>query len=103
MDEEENNENENENENEEEGLTTPWEKENNIPVKKVRITNRKCEVCLEEPSRYTCPACKMRTCSLDCVVEHKHKTKCSGERSKTGFVGRNDFSNIHLLNDYRFL
>jgi len=77
--------------------------ENMVPVQKVRVTNKKCEVCLEEVSKYTCPCCKMRTCSLDCVLEHKQKTGCSGQRNKTSFVARTEFNNIHLLNDYRLL
>merc|ERR1712168_484736 len=72
-------------------------------VKKVRITMKKCEVCLEEVSKYTCPSCSMRTCSLDCVLDHKKKTGCSGQRDKASFVPRTEFNNIHLLNDYRLL
>jgi hypothetical protein len=26
-----------------------------------------CEVCLQQPPKYTCPGCQKRTCSLDCV------------------------------------
>jgi len=72
-------------------------------VKKVRITMKKCEVCLEEVSKYTCPCCSMRTCSLDCVLDHKQKTGCSGQRDKASFVPRTELNNIHLLNDYRLL
>jgi len=77
--------------------------ENMEPVKKVRVTSKKCEVCLEEVSKYTCPCCAMRTCSLDCVVDHKKKTGCSGQRDKASFVPRTEMNNIHLLNDYRLL
>merc|ERR1712013_208378 len=80
------------------------DEENQEPqVKKVRVTSKKCEVCLEEASKYTCPCCAMRTCSLDCVLDHKQKTGCSGNRDKSAFVARTDMNNIHLLNDYRFL
>lgn len=72
-------------------------------VRKVRVTSKKCEVCLEEVSKYTCPCCVMRTCSLDCVLTHKQRTGCSGERDKTSFVPRTELNNIHLLNDYRLL
>jgi len=77
--------------------------ENALPVKRMKVTLKKCEICLEEQSKYTCPGCTMRTCSLDCVLTHKEKTGCSGQRNTTSFVARTDFNNIHLLNDYRLL
>lgn len=67
------------------------------------INKRKCEICLEENSKYTCPGCKMKTCSLSCVAKHKKMTGCNGKRNKTEFVSKGDLNNIHLLNDYRFL
>lgn len=30
----------------------------------------KCEVCLEETSRYTCPSCSIHYCSVDCYKRH---------------------------------
>ncbi|CAG5116618.1 unnamed protein product [Candidula unifasciata] len=62
-----------------------------------------CEVCDLSPSKYTCPGCRIRTCSAQCVKEHKAKLNCTGERDKTAFVDLQDYSDMHLLNDYRFL
>ena len=30
-----------------------------------------CEVCRQNPFKYTCPGCNKRTCSLECVRRHK--------------------------------
>ncbi|XP_066935907.1 box C/D snoRNA protein 1-like [Clytia hemisphaerica] len=64
---------------------------------------RKCEICLEELCKYTCPGCKIKTCCLSCVEKHKKMTGCIGRRDKTAFVAKSQFNNFHLLNDYRFL
>lgn len=77
--------------------------ENVPPVKKVKPVNKNCEICEHILFKYTCPGCSMKTCSLDCVMEHKKTTGCSGQRNKTSFVARTEFDNIHLLNDYRLL
>ncbi|XP_005092802.1 box C/D snoRNA protein 1 [Aplysia californica] len=62
-----------------------------------------CEICMEEESKYTCPGCTMKTCSLQCVQAHKTKLSCSGERNKTAFMDLTQYSDANLLNDYRFL
>ncbi|EER18252.1 conserved hypothetical protein, partial [Perkinsus marinus ATCC 50983] len=38
-----------------------------------------CQVCKNNDFKYTCPACSMRTCSLECVNAHKAKTNCTGK------------------------
>ena len=35
-----------------------------------------CEVCHDHPAKYTCPGCKKRTCSLQCVRKHKKDVLC---------------------------
>lgn len=37
-----------------------------------------CEICEQEESKYCCPGCAKRTCSLKCVKEHKEKFDCKG-------------------------
>ncbi|XP_065665946.1 box C/D snoRNA protein 1 isoform X3 [Hydra vulgaris] len=72
----------------------------------IQNTNSKkvqCEVCLKQDSKYTCPACKMKTCCLFCSKKHKNIKNCSGEREKVKYVARSDFNDMHLLNDLRFL
>lgn len=56
-----------------------------------------CGVCQTDPSRYCCPGCGVRTCSLACVKEHKTSTECSGKRNRTEFVPLSDFSDRELL------
>lgn len=62
-----------------------------------------CSVCKDCAASYRCPACDTRTCSLACVQRHKDKTKCTGKRPRTKFVGLQDFNDSQLLSDFRFL
>ena len=62
-----------------------------------------CAVCHTQPSKYTCPRCSIKTCSLPCSREHKTATKCSGERDRTDFVPLKDYGYSTLMNDYVFL
>lgn len=34
-----------------------------------------CEVCSKVESKYTCPKCEVKTCSLKCVKVHKSEVK----------------------------
>lgn len=63
----------------------------------------KCEICLENEHKYTCPACSKKTCSLKCCQTHKQLSKCTGVRDKTKFVKISEFSERELLSDYSFL
>ncbi|CBK22993.2 uncharacterized protein [Blastocystis hominis] len=51
-----------------------------------------CEVCHQHPAKYTCPGCKKRTCSLQCVRKHKETDKCSGIRNRTRFVSLSNYN-----------
>ncbi|CAE1296601.1 unnamed protein product [Acanthosepion pharaonis] len=62
-----------------------------------------CEQCHVQPSKYTCPRCEIRTCSLGCVKSHKVDSGCDGIRDKTAYIPLEDFSDINLLSDYRLL
>ncbi|CAL1534294.1 unnamed protein product [Lymnaea stagnalis] len=65
--------------------------------------NTVCELCGSTVAIYTCPGCHVKTCSLPCVKEHKRRFFCNGERKKTAFVDISEYSESHMLNDYRFL
>ena len=54
-------------------------------------------------SKYCCPKCKIRTCSLDCVRKHKEEMACTGTEDKTQFVKLSEFDNVKLISDYKFL
>ena len=56
-----------------------------------------CEQCGAEESKYTCPGCQHRTCSLACVKQHKAASGCSGKRDRLAFVPLKDFDDRHLL------
>lgn len=65
--------------------------------------NNKCEICFVNAHKYKCPGCEMKTCSLPCYSKHKQDKDCNGQRKRTKFVSKDEFSEIDLLNDYRFL
>lgn len=45
-----------------------------------------CQICGKNISKYTCPLCKIQTCSLECVKLHKKQLNCSGVKPKSQFV-----------------
>uniref|UniRef100_A0A8B9Q9U2 Box C/D snoRNA protein 1 n=1 Tax=Apteryx owenii TaxID=8824 RepID=A0A8B9Q9U2_APTOW len=63
----------------------------------------RCETCSEEEAKYRCPRCMKYSCSLLCVKKHKLALSCNGIRDKTAFVSVNEFTDLNLLSDYRFL
>lgn len=62
-----------------------------------------CQECKLNPSKYTCPGCSVRSCSLPCVKSHKQRTACSGKRQQTKFVPFSQFDDELLLSDYNLL
>ncbi|KAK3607484.1 hypothetical protein CHS0354_010289 [Potamilus streckersoni] len=64
---------------------------------------QRCEICKENAAKYKCPRCLAQTCSLSCVKHHKAEASCNGQRDKSKYVALKDFSDLHLLSDYRFL
>ncbi|OMO67628.1 Zinc finger, HIT-type [Corchorus olitorius] len=65
--------------------------------------NGVCEECKIKESKYKCPGCSCRTCSLPCVNAHKSRTGCSGKRNITSFVPMSQFDDNLLLSDYNLL
>lgn len=63
----------------------------------------KCQVCHEKESLYRCPACMLRTCSLECCKSHKTQTNCNGKRDRTAFVPLHKFTDSTLSSDFHFL
>ncbi|KAL3815040.1 hypothetical protein ACJIZ3_016308 [Penstemon smallii] len=62
-----------------------------------------CEECKKKPSKYKCPGCSLRTCSLPCVNAHKQRTACTGKRSLSDVVPISQFDDNLLLSDYNML
>lgn len=69
------------------------------------MLSESCSVCLENESKYTCPACEAKTCSLVCVKRHKLRTECTGTVDPTKFVSRRELSAKESLvnRDYNYL
>ncbi|CAE7154057.1 unnamed protein product [Rhizoctonia solani] len=65
-------------------------------------TLNQCAIC-PEPSKYTCPRCNAKTCSLSCSKSHKSKDNCSGERDRAQYVPMNEYSWGTLASDYSYL
>ncbi|XP_061489528.1 box C/D snoRNA protein 1 isoform X2 [Rhineura floridana] len=70
---------------------------------KRKMSLRSCEICNAEEAKYRCPRCMKYSCSLACVKGHKTAYSCNGVREKTAFVSINEFNDLNLLSDYRFL
>ncbi|XP_051144186.1 putative box C/D snoRNA protein SPCC613.07 [Andrographis paniculata] len=62
-----------------------------------------CGECNINPSKYKCPGCSIRSCSLPCVNSHKQRTGCTGKRSFTKVVPTSQFDDNLLLSDYNLL
>ena len=56
-----------------------------------------CDVCHEQPHKYRCPGCGVRSCSLPCVQQHKAASGCSGKRDRLAFVPLAEFGDRELL------
>jgi len=69
----------------------------------MRVSTVKCEVCQEAFGKYRCPRCKLVSCSLSCVKQHKEEKNCNGVRDRAAFVPIKDFDDLQLLSDYRLL
>ncbi|XP_029086086.1 box C/D snoRNA protein 1 [Monodon monoceros] len=76
----------------------------NPPVgSKRKLAMSRCETCGTEEAKYRCPRCMRYSCSLPCVKKHKAELTCNGVRDKTAYVSMQQFSEMNLLSDYRFL
>jgi hypothetical protein len=56
-----------------------------------------CEMCNITSAKYTCPACFLRSCSLQCSKDHKAKFTCTGVRSKTHFIAKEDYNENTMM------
>ncbi|XP_012873663.1 PREDICTED: box C/D snoRNA protein 1 [Dipodomys ordii] len=76
----------------------------NLPVGcKRKLATARCETCGTEEAKYRCPRCMRYSCSLSCVKKHKAELMCNGVRDKTAYVSIQQFTEMNLLSDYRFL
>ena len=54
-------------------------------------------------ARYSCPACRARSCSAACVQRHKASTGCSGRRAASTYVPLRSMDAATLEKDLAFL
>ncbi|EDO33062.1 predicted protein [Nematostella vectensis] len=73
-----------------------------------KATDRQCMVCRESVSKYRCPSCNYRYCSLSCFKKHKEKIcvaessrlkKCEEERNKMAQVKEEDLEEGEVYDD----
>ncbi|KAK7060230.1 hypothetical protein VNI00_000995 [Paramarasmius palmivorus] len=62
-----------------------------------------CSICSQNPPKYTCPRCSIRTCSAPCSKKHKEGQGCSGVRDPTRYTPMNNYGYMSLMNDYVYL
>lgn len=62
-----------------------------------------CPICHVHQPKYKCPACGMRSCSLDCSKRHKVMYSCKGLPDPTKYVGKGEISEHTINRDYSFL
>ncbi|KAI6230640.1 Zinc finger, HIT-type domain-containing protein [Aphelenchoides fujianensis] len=79
-------------------------------VKRRRGDDVACESCQRAASKYTCPKCRFRSCSVECVKAHKEEQKCTGEAQPKPTGGAwapvpklSAFTVTHSLDDQEFL
>ena len=55
-----------------------------------------CPLCLKQPSKYTCPRCNTRYCSVDCYKSEKHRD-CSEMFYKHCFMEGTVYVLLYLI------
>ena len=61
-----------------------------------------CWAC-DNTSKYKCPKCEVRSCSLQCVQRHKLEAECDGIRDKVKYLPINKFTDLDVVSDFRLL
>ena len=59
--------------------------------------SNQCVVCYSLNLKYKCPECEMRTCSLDCVNNHKLKFECSGKKNFSSYKKLSELDDVTFL------
>jgi len=62
-----------------------------------------CPICYNNPLKYCCPRCSMRTCSLECFQAHKQRASCSGKRDPAKYISRREMKSSTVDMDFNFL
>eukprot|EP01117_Protostelium_nocturnum_P019562 TRINITY_DN8513_c0_g1_i1.p1 TRINITY_DN8513_c0_g1~~TRINITY_DN8513_c0_g1_i1.p1 ORF type:complete len:316 (+),score=67.86 TRINITY_DN8513_c0_g1_i1:169-1116(+) len=76
----------------------------NKTVENTKKTKRKpCQVCKSLESKYCCPSCECRTCSLECTKKHKIDADCDGIRKINQYIPLKQFKDNNIVDDFNFL
>ncbi|KAF2120693.1 hypothetical protein BDV96DRAFT_272286 [Lophiotrema nucula] len=63
-----------------------------------------CSICNNARSKYRCPGCSARTCSLPCYKRHQTWAQCTGKRDPAKFVKRSQLATpAGIDHDFNFL
>lgn len=73
-------------------------------LKKKRKIMPTCQICKINESKYVCPRCLYKTCSVQCVKDHKKKFNCSGLKDKYKKVNeQKDYNEKAFYRDINYL
>ncbi|EMR11175.1 hypothetical protein PNEG_00769 [Pneumocystis murina B123] len=68
------------------------------------MKSKECSICLNGISKYRCPKCEIKICSMSCSRQHKMIKSCSGMFNPASFLNKKELLTIQSLDrDYNFL
>ncbi|KAF2706804.1 hypothetical protein K504DRAFT_470825 [Pleomassaria siparia CBS 279.74] len=63
-----------------------------------------CSICNTTKSKYQCPGCAARTCSLPCYKRHQTRALCTGKRDPTKYVKKSQLiTPAGIDHDFNFI
>ncbi|KAF2691024.1 hypothetical protein K458DRAFT_438734 [Lentithecium fluviatile CBS 122367] len=63
-----------------------------------------CSICNTNKSKYRCPGCAARTCSLPCYKRHQQWAQCTGKRDPTKYVKKSQLATpAGIDHDFNYL
>lgn len=62
-----------------------------------------CQTCNLEPSKYKCPGCLFKNCSMECIEKHKLSNGCTGKRNMAKFIKYKEYTITDYNQDSSFL
>ena len=54
-------------------------------------------------SKYTCPSCQMKSCSLACINKHKIDYDCNGKADLVAYVDKRSIDEDVVRKDFGFV
>lgn len=76
----------------------------NWPAMSGTVLSTLCSICHTESTKYKCPRCGARTCSVQCVQKHKARADCDGIRNPRAFMPLSQLkTDSGIDHDFNFL